>query len=195
VEQHGGEVMHLGIVPDDASAVRQRLDRAASSGADLILTTAGVSAGAYDYIRMVIEEHGTLTFWKVNLRPGKPLAYGNYRGLPIIGLPGNPVSAYVGFLLFVKPVMDKLAGYSGMKKRTVRAVLAQDISSDGRESYMRGILKAGGGRLIAAISHHQGSGNLFSLVEANALLIIPASVRSIAAGDEVEAWVLDEQSY
>jgi molybdopterin molybdotransferase len=195
IKQHDGEVMHLGIVPDDENAVRKRLDQACASGADMILTTAGVSAGAYDYIRMVIQEQGELTFWKVNLRPGKPLAFGNYCGLPIIGLPGNPVSAYVGFQLFVVPVINKMSGYEGVRRRKVRAFITQDIESDGRESYLRAILKTTDGQLSATLSGHQGSGNLFSLVQANALLIIPAGVRSLKTGSEVEAWVLDEQTY
>jgi molybdopterin molybdotransferase len=76
----------------------------------LILTSAGVSVGAHDYVRSVVEEHGRLDFWRVNVRPGKPLAFGSYRDIPVIGLPGNPVSAYIGFLLFVLPVLYKLSG-------------------------------------------------------------------------------------
>lgn len=195
IKQHGGETLHLGIVADDENAVRQRLDSAAASGANLILTSAGVSAGAFDYIRMVIEEQGELTFWKVNLRPGKPLAFGNYRGLPTIGLPGNPVSAYVGFLLFAVPVINKMSGYQGKRRKTVRAILGQDIESDGRESYLRAELKSIEGRLTGFLSAHQGSGNIFSLVKANALLVIPAGVRRLQAGSVVEAWIINEQTY
>jgi molybdopterin biosynthesis enzyme len=76
-----------------------RFDQAVSKQADLILTSAGVSVGAHDYVRAVVEEHGRLDFWRVDVRPGKPLAFGSYRNIPVIGLPGNPVSAYIGFLV------------------------------------------------------------------------------------------------
>ncbi len=99
-----------GVAPDRWDAIQFLFDQAVGVSADLILSSAGVSVGAFDFIKDVIESNGSLDFWRVNMRPGKPLAVGEYRGLPFIGLPGNPVSAFVGFEVFVRLALAKLAG-------------------------------------------------------------------------------------
>ena len=98
----------MGTVQDNPDQIRERLEIAIDRSADLILTSAGVSVGAFDYVRSVIEQNGNLTFWRVNMRPGKPVAFGSYRAIPLIGLPGNPVSAFVGFQVLVVPVLSRL---------------------------------------------------------------------------------------
>ena len=110
IAETGCEVIPLGIAPDKLEAIQFMFDQAVSVDADMILSSAGVSVGAFDYIKEVIESNGSLDFWQVNMRPGKPLAVGEYRGLPFIGLPGNPVSAFVGFEVFVRPALGRLAG-------------------------------------------------------------------------------------
>ena len=182
---------YLGIVPDDENSVREFLETAAANRADLILTSAGVSVGVFDYVRTVVENDGELSFWRVNMRPGKPVAFGNFQAVPFIGLPGNPVSAFVGYEVFVRPAILKLSGLSDVPRYKVRARLEDGITSDGRESYLRGILRYQDGEWVARLTGHQGSGNLLSLVQANALLIIPAGVKSLAAGSELDAWLLD----
>ena len=182
---------YLGIVPDDENSVREFLETAASNRADLILTSAGVSVGVFDYVRTVVENDGELIFWRVNMRPGKPVAFGNFQGVPFIGLPGNPVSAFVGYEVFVRPAILKLSGISEGPRYKVKARLEDGITSDGRERYLRGILRYQEGEWVARLTGHQGSGNLLSLVHANALLIIPAGVKSLAAGSELDAWLLD----
>ena len=182
---------YLGIVPDDENSVREFLETAAANRADLILTSAGVSVGVFDYVRTVVENDGELSFWRVNMRPGKPVAFGNFQGVLFIGLPGNPVSAFVGYEVFVRPAILKLSGLSDVPRYKVRARLEDGITSDGRESYLRGILRYQDGEWVARLTGHQGSGNLLSLVQANALLIIPAGVKSLAAGSELDAWLLD----
>jgi molybdopterin molybdotransferase len=124
------------------------------------------------------------------MRPGKPLAFGEYRGTPFIGLPGNPVSAFVGFEVFVCPALGRLAGLETVIRQKVRVRLAEPIESDGRESYLRAILEEHDGVLSAKLTGHQGSGNLLSLVQANALLIVPAGVKSLAIGAQTDAWWL-----
>lgn len=156
----------------------------------MIITSAGVSVGALDLVRDVIRDHGQLLFWRVNVRPGKPLAVGKYQGIPLIGLPGNPVSAFVGFELFVRPAIDRLAGRKRALHRKVRAQLVERIESDGRESYLRATVEERQGAYSVRLTGHQGSGNLLSLVQANALLVIPAGVKSLAAGAPVEAWLI-----
>jgi molybdopterin molybdotransferase len=158
--------------------------------ADLIISSAGVSVGALDYIKEVVESNGKLDFWRVNMRPGKPLAFGEYRGVPFVGLPGNPVSAFVGFEVFARPAIGQLAGLKTVTRTAVRVRLAEAIESDGRESYLRAIIEEREGTLFAKLTGHQGSGNLLSLVQANALLIVPAGVKSLPIGGQADAWIL-----
>lgn len=192
VRQDGGEPLYLGIAPDREAAVRELLEKACESRADLILSTAGVSVGAFDFVRHVVERHGRMEFWKVNMRPGKPLAFGSYRGVPFIGLPGNPVSAFVGYEVFVRPALRRLAGLPDQKRPAVKVRLAEAIVSDGRESYLRAVVTFRNGAWSGRLTGHQGSGNLLSLVQANSLLIIPSGVKSLPSEAEVDAWLLDD---
>jgi len=196
LDDAGAEIVNLGIAADRRNAVEELLDKAASQKVDLILSSAGVSVGAFDFIKDVIEAQGELEFWRVNMRPGKPLAFGKFKDIPFIGLPGNPVSAFVGFEVFARPALERLGGLEtagtqkGAGRPRVRVRLAEDITSDGRESYLRADAQEEDGMLCARLAGHQGSGNLLSIVRANALLIIPAGVKSLAAGTEVDAWLL-----
>ena len=190
IAETGCEVLSLGIAPDQSEAIKFLLDQAVQMSADVILSSAGVSVGALDFIKEVVQSNGKLDFWRVNMRPGKPLAFGEYGSLPFIGLPGNPVSAFVGFEVFVRPALRRLAGASAVDRPKVRVKLAEAIESDGRESYLRAIIEDQHGELSAKLTGHQGSGNLLSLVQANALLIIPAGVKSLAIGAQADAWLL-----
>ncbi|MBI5295957.1 MAG: molybdopterin molybdotransferase MoeA [Chloroflexi bacterium] len=190
LEGAGAEVLRLGVAADRREAVEALLEKAAALQADLILSSAGVSVGAFDFVKEVVEARGRLDFWRVNMRPGKPLAFGEYRGIPFIGLPGNPVSAFVGFEVFVRPALGRLGGLKTAERLTVRVRLGEAVESDGRESYLRAEVREEAGVLVARLSGHQGSGNLLSLVRANALLIIPAGVKSAPAYQEVDAWML-----
>lgn len=191
LRQAGAQVFALGIVRDDPEQVSLALNRCLDLQVDLIVTSAGVSVGAFDYIRHVIETHGKLSFWRVNMRPGKPLAFGFYQGIPLIGLPGNPVSSYVGCRVFVLPAIQQLAGLSQTTRPLLHAIITHPIESDGRESYLRAIVQEQDGQWVASLTGHQGSGNLLSLVQANALLIVPSGVKSLPSGSEVEFWFLD----
>ncbi len=188
--QAGAEVIPLGIALDEQAAILKLLDLAVDAKADLIVSSAGVSVGAFDFVKQVVEEQGRLEFWKVNMRPGKPLAFGTYRGIPFFGLPGNPVSAYIGFEVFVRPALERLSGATPRPRLRQRARLAEPISTDGRETYLRAVVTEENGALIARLTGHQGSGNLLSLVQANALLIVPSGVKSLPANAEVEVWIL-----
>ncbi len=186
----GCELLSLGIAPDTREAIQFLLDQAVGVNADVIVSSAGVSVGALDFMKDIIESNGRLDFWRVNMRPGKPLAFGEYRGVPFIGLPGNPVSAFVGFEVFVRPALGRLAGLKTVARPKVRVRLAEAIESDGRESYLRAVIEEREGILSAKLTGHQGSGNLLSLVQANALLIVPAGVKSLAIGAQIDAWWL-----
>jgi len=191
ITQNGCGCLPVGTSQDSFAAVQGLFDRTVDRGVDLILSSAGVSMGAFDYVRAVIEKNGTLKLWRVNLRPGKPLTFGNYKGVSVIGLPGNPVSAFVGFKVFVEPVLAKLRGMKPRPPQTQTVQLADPIDSDGRESYLRAIVSRQEGAWVARLTGHQGSGNLLSLVQANALIIIPAAVKSMPVGAEVQAWFLN----
>jgi len=190
IESAGAQVVRLGVATDKREAVEALLEKAARENVDLILSSAGVSVGAFDFVKDAIESNGRMDFWRVNMRPGKPLAFGEYRGVRFIGLPGNPVSAFVGFEVFVRDVLGRLGGRLNGGRQKVRARCVDDIESDGRESYLRAIVEEADGVLGAKLTGHQGSGNLLSLVQANALLIIPAGVKCLPAGQEADVWLL-----
>ncbi len=191
ISRDGGTPEYLGIVPDQEQAVRDGLETAVKHNADLILSSAGVSVGAFDFVRSIIQSDGELEFWRVNIRPGKPIAFGKFQGVPFIGLPGNPVSAFVGYEVFVRPSILRLSGVENPIRSRIKTKIGEDIRSDGRESYLRAVVHSQNGEWIARLTGHQGSGNLLSLVQANALLIIPSGVKSLPSGTEVEAWLLN----
>ena len=190
IEDAGAEVIRLGVAKDDRESVQALLEKAAHLKVDMILSSAGVSVGAFDFVKEVIEANGKMDFWRVNMRPGKPLAFGEYRSIPFIGLPGNPVSAFVGFEVFVRAAIGKLNGSYNESRPQIRVRCAEQIDSDGRESYLRAEVREENGIMVAHLTGHQGSGNLYSLVRANALLIIPAGVKCVPAGREVNAWFI-----
>ena len=192
LKKAGAEVIQLGIARDNPESVLHTLDKTLQDPPDLLISSGGVSVGVFDYVRQVIEKNGHLAFWRVNIRPGKPIAFGDYKNIPFLGLPGNPVSAYIGCTDFVLPFIRQLHGLPPFAQKTLKAVLAEPVeSADGRESFYRGIIHEENGINKASLAGHQGSGNLFSLVQANALLIIPAGVKLIPAGEEVTAWALE----
>ena len=125
------------------------------------------------------------------MRPGKPLAFGHYRGVPYLGLPGNPVSAMVSFERFARPAILKLAGRRDLERPSVAATLLEDIRSDGRESYLRAIVTRDERGYVALTTGSQGSHLMTSLVQANALLIVPEGMREISAGTTLTALMID----
>src|SRR5690606_36595999 len=132
---------------------------------------------AFDFEKSALESNGAMDFWRMNMSPGKPMAFGEYKGIPLNGLPGNPISAAVGFKVFVREALGRLSGLLGWSRQTVRVRCDEEIQSDGRESYLRAQIHEENGVWTARLTGHQGSGNLLSLVKADALLIIPAGVK------------------
>ncbi|MEX1143527.1 MAG: gephyrin-like molybdotransferase Glp [Anaerolineales bacterium] len=190
VESCGAEPVLLGIARDEMGDVKTHLERAVDSGADLILTSAGVSVGAFDYLREAVLSEGSLDFWKVNMRPGKPFAFGAYRQVPYIGLPGNPASAFVGFEVFVRPALQKMAGVRNWSRQALVGRLLESVTSDGRESYLRVRINRRNDVPEILLTGHQGSGNLYSLVRAEGLMVVPAGETLCSAGSQVEVWPL-----
>jgi molybdopterin molybdotransferase len=188
---YGAVPENCGIAGDNIEEVTRVLEIAVEARVDLIISSAGVSVGAFDFIKTVVKQWGELSFWQVNMRPGKPVAFGSYRGIPFIGLPGNPVSAFVGCEVFVYPAVRKMAGANELDRPVIQVETSEAISSDGRESFLRAIVHRQNGKWMAKLTGHQGSGNLHSLVVANALLIVPSGVKSLPAGSILDAWLLD----
>ncbi len=178
---YGGIPIRIPTARDTLEDVRRRFDEALAHQPDLIVSSAGVSVGAYDVVRAVLDELGKIDFWRVNLRPGKPLAYGNLRGVPFFGLPGNPVSAMVTYDVFVRPVLLRLTGRPDALP-TVQAVMGESLLSDGRRSYLRVKMTNENGTFIAHTTGTQSSSALLSMVQADGLLIIPEGITEVTAG-------------
>jgi molybdopterin molybdotransferase len=189
----GGVPINLGIARDDPGDLRAHLARAA--GSDLLVTSAGVSVGEFDYIRDVLDDLGAaMDFWRVRMRPGAPLGFGSLNGMPWIGLPGNPVSTMVTFELFVRPVILRMLGHTRCFRRPVHVVLEEPVRIGAKlVHFLRAILaQRGDGRLGARLTGPQGSGILTSMIRANALLVVPLDRPEVAAGEELTALPLGD---
>ena len=187
----GGEAVMLGVAGDREGEVRTRLDGGVAAGVDLLVSSAGVSVGAYDVVKAVLEAAGGVAFWRVRMRPGKPLAFGVYRGVPFLGLPGNPVSAMVSFETFARPAILRMAGRRDVARPSVEAIVLEELHSDGRESYLRAIVGRDERGYVARTTGGQGSHMMTSLVQANALLIVPEGVMYVAPGSVLRALMID----
>jgi molybdopterin molybdotransferase len=186
----GGEPDYLGIVGDDRQQVTAAITRALT--ADIVITTGGVSAGDHDYVRTALADAGVaLDFWKVAMKPGKPLAVGRAGRTLVFALPGNPVSSAIGFELFVRPALLALQGAAVVYRPRVPVVVPDGYDKPaGRAHVLRAGLHRDGARLIATPHRKQGSAMQSSLVGCDALLEIPAAATAIAPGATVTAWLL-----
>jgi len=181
----------LGIAADTVESLREKLTEA--QACDCIVSSGGVSVGDYDFVKDVLEELGSeMVFWKVAMKPGKPLAFGMIGGKPAFGLPGNPVSSMVAFEQFVRPALMKMAGAAACKRRTFRARLTEDIrTKPGRKNFIRAVLSSDEHGLCATPLEHQGSGMISTMVRANALIVVPADGRGFERDEIVGVEPLD----
>jgi molybdopterin molybdotransferase len=189
VREAGGVPLLLPAASDRLEDVRRLFYDGLSLAPDLLISSAGVSVGAADYVRAVLEELGQVDFWRINLRPGKPLAYGQLQGRPFFGLPGNPVSAMITFEVIVRPALRKMLGMAA-NPETILATTAEELKSDGRRSYIRVKLSRVEGQLTATMTGTQSSGALMSMVLADGLLVIPEGVTHVSAGTELPVRLL-----
>ena len=191
LERLGAEPVDLGIVPDDAAATVQAF-RDAAAGADAILTSGGVSVGDADFVRGAFSELGEIRFWRIAMKPGRPLAFGRLGGSWFFGLPGNPVSTMVTFYQFVQPALERLAGAENRPPLRLRLPLAQSVSKrPGREDYQRGrLLHAADGGLSVAPTGPQASHILSSMSQADCFIVLRAEDGDQPAGAEVEVELL-----
>ncbi len=196
---YGGIPRIPGIGRDSVDALNSKIDEGLDS-ADLLITSGGVSLGDYDIVKEVLAKRGEVVFWTVRMKPGKPLTFGiidriedgRVRGVPHLGLPGNPVSSMVTFEQFARPAILKMLGRKDLTKPSIQAVIQDDITNtDGRRIFTRVAVTKHGSQYYANLTGSQGSGILTSMVKANGLAIIPENVEGVKRGDIVQVQVLD----
>jgi len=225
VQAYGGVPLLMGVARDQVEWVRRGVREALAQGADLIITSGGVSVGDFDLVKQVLAAEGEMHFWSLNVKPGRPLAFGllspislregqehlspfplregqdrlsplplregQGEGVPLLGLPGNPVAAMVSTELFARPALLKMQGFTDWSRPAVRARLAEPIArKDGRRHYLRVRLQETEAGYQATLTGDQGSGILYSLVQADGLAVIPEAADSLPAGAEVQVLLL-----
>jgi len=187
VARSGGIGINLGVVRDEPEAITRAIRRGLRQGVQLFVTSGGVSAGDYDLVKHVMLSQGELDFWWINIKPGRPLAFGTLAGAPIVALPGNPVAAMLSFMLFGRAAVRKMRGHTHWELPTRRARLRESVSrKDGRRHYLRVRLQQVGDGWEAALTGDQGSGILLSMVAADGVAVIPEDCSQLPAGSEVE---------
>jgi molybdopterin molybdotransferase len=181
----GGVPLSAGNAPDDAEALRRMA--AATSGVDLLVTTGGASVGEHDLVREALAADGLeLDFWQIAMRPGKPLMVGRYRGTPMIGLPGNPVSTLVCALLFIKPALDRLTGAAAEPETATARLSVPLAKNDRRQDYLRSRLSRGAdGALEVSPFEIQDSSMMRLLADADCLIVRPPHAPALPAGSIV----------
>jgi len=191
----GAETIDLGIAADTVEATTEGIRRARDSGADILITTGGASVGDHDLVKQSLEAEGvTMAFWRIAMRPGKPMMHGRLDAMRVIGLPGNPVSSYVCGFLFLVPLIRSLSGRAGVHHAHETALLGRDVAAnDLREDYLRARLELrGDGVLIATPVDHQDSSLLGNLAAARALVIRAPFAAAAAAGSVCDILRLPE---
>ena len=187
--REGADTLDLGIAPDSFEATREGIRRARDSGADVLVTTGGASVGDHDFVKRSLESEGVaIAFWKIAMRPGKPMMHGRIGQMRVIGLPGNPVSSYVCSFLFLVPLIRALSGSRVVHHPREKALLGRDVAAnDLREDYLRARLETrSDGALIAVPVQHQDSSLLANLAAARALVIRPPFAPKASAGTACE---------
>jgi molybdopterin molybdotransferase len=186
------DIIDLGVIEDDPDAIREALLKA-SEQADLIITTGGVSVGEADYIKPVLEEIGQTEFWKIAIKPGRPLTFGSIGDSIFMGLPGNPVAVMVTFSLFVRTAIRKLAGAPDWQPPLFKALATQDLrKKPGRHELLRGIAWNDDDKgWQVDKTGMQGSGILTSMSRANCFIVLPAENSGVKSGDLVDIQLFD----
>ena len=187
IREAGGEVLDLGVAPDDRARIGALIAEGAAR-ADLVVTTAGVSVGEHDHTKAIVAESGRIDFWRISARPGSQLAFGAIGTTPWLGLPGNPVSAAITGELFVRPAVLRMQGVRSVHRAPINVRLGQRVQgAPGAMLLLRARLAPYAGGFIAELTGPQGSGLMSSMAGADALLTIPADAGTLEAGAMVEA--------
>ena len=191
IKSAGGIPLYLGIAKDTEKDLMEKFEWALK--ADIVVSSGGVSVGDYDLVKSSLQKMGQdMLFWKVAMKPGKPLAFGRIGKIPIFGLPGNPVSSFVSFEQFVRPSLRKVLGCSDLSHKTVQAKLTRTIhKKPGRLHFLSSIVSWTDGEYTVTPAGEQGSGILKSAANANSLLIFPLEADEIKQGQEVAVQLLE----
>ncbi len=190
IRRTGAEPHRLGIALDTVESLREKFSQAIQY--DLIITSGGVSVGDFDLVKNIMAEQGAINFWRINMRPGKPVAFGHIGRVPLLGLPGNPVSAAVTFELFARPVIRKMLGHTRLLRPQIDVVVEDGVSDRAmRRHYVRAQVQWRDGRFVARTTGNQGSNIMTSLLNANALVIVPEGGVEVHPGDITKAIMLD----
>lgn len=190
VRKAGAIPVRLGIARDTIESLREKFSQAL--GSDLIITSGGVSVGDFDLVKNIMAEQGKINFWRINMRPGKPVAFGHIGSTPLLGLPGNPVSAAVTFELFGRPLLRKMLGHAHLHRPQVEVIVEDGVADRAaRRHYVRAHVQWREGRFIARTTGNQGSNIMTSLLYANALVIVPEGGITIPPGGTARAIMLD----
>ncbi len=191
VIQAGGIPVMLGIARDNRDSLREKLVEGLR--ADVLITSAGVSAGDCDYVRDVLREMMvTQVFWKVDIKPGRPTAFGLRDGKPVFSLPGNPVSSLLTFEEFVRPALLKMMGHSRVLRPMVKATLKEGVrKKTGRVNFVRVAVEQENGEFVVQSAGKQETGYLKTLLLADGIAVIPADQGDLKAGDRVDVHLLD----
>ena len=195
----GGIPIQLGIARDNMSDLTAKIRAGLDADADLFLTSAGVSVGDYDIVKDVLNAEGEMHFWQVKMKPGKPLAFGvlrgnakNGRNVPLLGLPGNPVSALISFETFARPAILTMLGKTKFTRPSVRARITENVTNDSnRRNLIRVVVEKSDDGYIVHTTGEQGSGVLTSVAKANGLLVMSENITLVQAGEMVEIQMLD----
>jgi molybdopterin molybdotransferase len=192
LQRLGCEVIDLGVVRDDPVALRAAFSEAAAS-ADAVITSGGVSVGEADHTKAIMAELGDVLFWRIAMRPGRPMAIGRIGSSILFGLPGNPVAVMVTFYAFVRDALRAMSGMAAEPQPMLRAACTTPLrKKPGRTEYQRGIVTRGpDGRWQVAITGSQGSGILSSMSAANGMVVLHHGQGNVAAGDEVDVIPFD----
>jgi molybdopterin molybdotransferase len=191
VRRHGGVPLLLGIARDQSAELGGKIREGLDAGADLFVTSGGVSAGDFDLVKKVLAAEGQIDFWWVNMKPGRPMAFGTIGGIPLLALPGNPVAAMISLELFGRPAIRKMMGYTDWEWPAVTARLRDAVArKDNRRHYLRVRLQPGADGVEAVLTGDQGSGILTSMVQADGLAVIPEDCDHLPAGSPVKVLLL-----
>ncbi len=193
VIRYNGFPLLLGTARDHVGELTNKLREGLEKGADLFLTSGGVSMGDFDMVKRVLAAEGEMAFWRVRMKPGKPLAFGHIHGVPLLGLPGNPVSAMVSFELFARPAILKMLGKTCLGNPMIEASLMDTVPyKDNRRHFLRVTVEKQDGEYRAYLTGDQGSGILLSMVRAQGLAVISEDVDHVRAGTRVPVMMLGE---
>ena len=189
VRECGAIPVQLGIARDQKEEVKKKLRQGLR--ADVLISSAGISVGDYDFVKEALKDLGMeMVFWRVAMKPGKPMAFGVIREKPVFGLPGNPVSSMVSFEQFVRPALLKMMGHHQIFRPCIEAMLNGDLATEpGKRHYIRAVVSRRDDHYVVRTTGAQGSGILNSMVRANGLIVIPEDRKCVRAGEKVKVQV------